>query len=147
MGLIPLIAALPAKSTVVACLFLVVPLDASQQKPKGLDLHPVEHQIVRSTNAQRARYGLQPLAIDNSLIHAARTHAQWMTRNRSLVHTHLAVAENIAMGQRTSAEVVKDWMGSPGHRANILSGSYRRIGVAAYVAVDGTIYWCQQFLP
>jgi len=70
-----------------------------------------------------------------------------MTLNRLLQHTPLPVAENIAMGQQSSQEVVNDWMRSPGHRANILSGVYRRIGVAAYRTVDGTIFWCQQFTP
>ena len=37
-------------------------------------------------------------------------------------------------------------MNSSGHRANILSPSYSKIGVAAYTANDGTVYWCQQFL-
>ena len=56
------------------------------------------------------------------------------------------MAENIAMGQRTSNEVLNSWMNSSGHRANILNRSYRRIGVAAYTTPQGTIYWCQQFL-
>jgi uncharacterized protein YkwD len=56
------------------------------------------------------------------------------------------VAENIAMGQRSSTEAVQSWMSSPGHRANILDASYTRIGVSAYRTPDGTIFWCQQFL-
>jgi uncharacterized protein YkwD len=69
-----------------------------------------------------------------------------MTNRQSLRHTHAAVAENLAMGQRTSREVVRDWMNSPGHRANILNRRHRRIGVAAFITPRGTIYWCQQFL-
>ena len=68
-----------------------------------------------------------------------------MTRNRSMVHTRRAVAENIAMGQPHSSDVVRAWMNSSGHRANILSAGHRRIGVAAFRTEGGTIYWCQQF--
>jgi uncharacterized protein YkwD len=107
----------------------------------------VEKQIVEQTNAQRARYGLPPLAVDRNLIQTARSHAAWMTNNRTLQHTTKPVGENIAMGQRSTDEAVGAWMASPGHRANILNNSYKRIGVAAYRTPDGTIYWCQQFLP
>lgn len=110
-------------------------------------LYPIEKEVIRATNAERARYGVPPLRIDRSLVQTARAHTVWMARYRTLQHTQIGVAENIAMGQRTSAEVVQSWMESPGHRANLLNPSYRRIGVAAYAAADGTIYWCQQFLP
>lgn len=108
-------------------------------------LHAIETDIVAWTNAQRTHFGLAPLAVDPSLIHSARYHAAWMTNSRSLVHTSAHVAENIAMGQPTTSQVVGDWMNSPGHRANILNPSYTRIGAAAYTAPDGTVYWCQQF--
>jgi uncharacterized protein YkwD len=122
----------------------------AEKKPaasKSKDLHEVEKQIVEQTNAQRARYGLPPLVVDRNLIHSARTHAAWMTNNRSLQHTNHPVAENIAMGQRTTDEALNSWMNSSGHRANILNGGHRRIGVAAYRTPEGTIFWCQQFLP
>jgi uncharacterized protein YkwD len=109
-------------------------------------LNSVESALVQETNATRARHGRPPLALDTSLLRSARRHAQWMTRNRSLRHTSAAVAENIAMGQSSSSEVIRDWMNSPGHRANILNSNYRRIGVAAYRGADGRIFWCQQFL-
>ncbi len=113
--------------------------------PKPLDLHPVEQNIVHYTNLQRKRHGLAPLRVDGRLMASARRHCMWMARNHVLQHTSLSVAENIAMGQRDSREAVNDWVTSPGHRANILHPGYRRIGVAAFTASDGTIYWCQQF--
>ena len=39
------------------------------------------------------------------------------------------IAENIAMGQNSAAQVVEAWMNSPGHRANILNGGYTHTGV------------------
>lgn len=116
------------------------------KKPKD-GLIEVERNIVEKTNAQRARHGLPPLVVDRTLVQSARTHAAWMTNRRTLTHTSRPVAENIAMGQRTSGEAVSSWMNSSGHRANILSRGHRRIGVAAYRTPEGTIYWCQQFLP
>ena len=116
-------------------------------KPADVNLIDVEKQMLEKTNAQRAHYGLPPLVVDRSLIQTARTHAAWMTNNQSLQHTSKSVGENIAMGQHTTDEAVNDWMASPGHRANILNSSYKRTGVAAYRTKDGTIYWCQQFLP
>lgn len=110
------------------------------------ELRPIEQNIINYTNAERSRYGLPALNMDHSLLKSARKHAEWMTRARRLAHTSQPVGENIAMGQRSSREVVGDWMASPGHRANILNGRYKRIGTAAYRTADGTIFWCQQFM-
>ena len=112
---------------------------------KELDLTPTERGIVERTNAERARYGLPPLEVDMVLVTSARSHAIWMTTYQTLQHTRQPVAENIAMGQRDSHEVVGTWMRSSGHRANILNGAFRKIGVAAYRIGEGTIFWCQQF--
>ena len=62
--------------------------------------------VVERTNAQRAQYGLPPLQVDVRLLKSARNHAAWMTNNRSMTHTTQPVGENIAMGQRSSGEVV-----------------------------------------
>jgi uncharacterized protein YkwD len=110
------------------------------------DLHAIEARIIERTNAQRVRHGLRPLMVDRRLLRSARRHAAWMTNSRSMTHTTQPVGENIAMGQRSSSEVVNTWMNSSGHRANILNAGYTKIGVAAYATPEGTIYWCQQFL-
>ena len=110
-----------------------------------LKLLQIEKNIVTYTNLQRKRYGLPPLKVDTELVKSARVHATWMTLNRTLRHTSKPVAENIAMGYPSSQSVVRGWMNSSGHRANILSRGHRRIGVAAYRTPSGTIYWCQQF--
>ena len=124
---------------------LVVKL-VTWQQTNDLDLLPIEENIVKYTNAERAKHGLAALEIDRELMESARDHASWMARNRNLVHTRRPVAENIAMGYPRSQSVVRGWMNSSGHRANILNRGYRRIGAAAYRTPSGTIYWCQQFL-
>jgi uncharacterized protein YkwD len=114
--------------------------------PAKVDLHPVEQAIIDGTNAERARYGLAPLALDPALERTARYHAAWMTNSHNLQHSSIGVAENIAWGQHSAQEAMSSWMSSSGHRANILNASYRRIGVSAYTAPDGSCFWCQQFM-
>ncbi len=139
-------------SLVVLAFPITIPNTApTETKPKAakattLELHAVEHLIIQHTNAERKRYGLAPLVADQHMVKSARTHAIWMTTRQTLTHTNQPVAENIAYGQESAAEAVRSWVNSSGHRANILSRGHRLIGVAAYVARNGRIYWCQQFL-
>jgi uncharacterized protein YkwD len=109
------------------------------------ELHPVETSVIERTNAERVRYGLRPFIVDHLLMRQARRHAAWMARAHSMQHTSAPVAENIAMGQRSGDEVVRTWMNSSGHRANILNAGYTKLGVAAYTTPEGTVFWCQQF--
>ena len=111
----------------------------------GVKLIEIEANLVSYTNNECARHGLPPLQVDKELMTTVREQASWMTRARNLVHTRRPLAENIAMGQTHSSEAVQSWMNSPGHRANILNSSHRKIGVAAYRTAEGTIFWCQQF--
>ncbi len=113
-------------------------------KAEKFELIAIEKLIVEQTNAQRARYGLAPLEVDVKLMKSARQHGIWMARNRSLQHSR-GVAENIAMGYTSTPDVMRGWMNSSGHRANMLNRGYRSLGVAAYQSSGGTIYWCQQF--
>jgi hypothetical protein len=52
--------------------------------------------------------------------------------------------ENAAEYQVTAAEVMDAWMNSEGHRENILTGYYTRIGVGC-VEIEGRCYWIQWF--
>jgi uncharacterized protein YkwD len=53
--------------------------------------------------------------------------------------------ENVAYGYDSGAAVVRAWMNSSGHRANILNGHYRAMGIGARRAADGTWYVAQVF--
>ena len=130
----------------VAILSHVAPVEDWISTPGMVVMNPIEQRIVERTNAERRRHGLPPLAVDGHLVKSARRHTAWMTRSHTLRHTTSPVGENIAMGQQSSQEAVRSWMNSSGHRANILHGGYSKIGVAAYTATDGTVFWCQQFL-
>lgn len=134
-----------AALTLSSVIGLALAAEAPQIEP-DLELLDIEKSIIQFTNLERVRYGLPELQVDNSLMKSARQHARWMTLSRRLQHTNQPVAENIAMGQPDSQSVLRSWMNSPGHRSNILNGSHRRIGVAAYQTEEGRIFWCQQFL-
>ena len=98
-------------------------------------------------NQERAKMGCVPLVMQTQLMAAARTHAKNMAEKNFFSHVGLDgstfadriraqgfrggyLAENIAAGQRTAAEVVSVWMRSKGHRANILNCRYTVTGIA-----------------
>jgi uncharacterized protein YkwD len=113
--------------------------------------------LVRATlcvlNAQRARHNLRPLRLNYRLSGAARRHSRSMARRGFFSHTspggvsfvdrirrtgYLARArswylgENIAYGSGPGSSprsIGTAWMNSPPHRANILSRSFREIGI------------------
>ena len=140
----------------------VQPAPAPQEKPaqSTSQLSAFEQQVVDLTNQERAKNGLAPLKVDLELSKVAREKSRDMSVNKYFDHnsptygspfdmmkkfgiTYRSAGENIAYGQRTPEEVVKAWMNSSGHRANILNSSFTHIGVG-YVA-EGN-YWTQQFI-
>lgn len=58
--------------------------------------------------------------------------------------TYMACGENIAYGQKTPESVMAGWMNSPGHRSNILSSKFGKVGIGYYV-INNTPYWVQVF--
>ena len=103
-----------------------------------------ESSLVNSTNGIRRDCGLQELAVSQPLMNAARTHAAWMAAHGSMTHSSGPYSENIAAGYGTPAAAMNGWYGSSGHRANLLSGSARVIGVGVAESPGGTRYWCWQ---
>lgn len=55
--------------------------------------------------------------------------------------------ENIAAGQSSAAEVVRSWLASAGHCANLMSRSFTEIGLGYAYDADSTYgrYWVQDF--
>ncbi|MCZ8535869.1 CAP domain-containing protein [Paenisporosarcina quisquiliarum] len=124
------------------------------------NISSIEQQVLTLTNQERAKAGLKALATDAALMDSARAKSADMSKNNYFSHTsptmgspfdqmkakgiqYKAAAENIAMGQQSASEVVKAWMESPGHRANIMNGNFTHIGIG-YVAQGN--YWTQQFI-
>ncbi|MGE6488737.1 CAP domain-containing protein [Paenisporosarcina sp. NPDC076898] len=128
--------------------------------PASGNVSSIEQQVLTLTNQERAKAGLKALATDAALMDSARAKSADMSKNNYFSHTsptmgspfdqmkakgiqYKAAAENIAMGQKSASEVVKGWMESPGHRANIMNGNFTHIGIG-YVAQGN--YWTQQFI-
>lgn len=140
-----------------------VPEVEPEQKPETevpSSVHSYEAKVVELVNAERAKNGLSPLTLDAELCQKARVKSQDMAENNYFSHTsptygspfdmmkklgitYRSAGENIAMGYATPEAVVRAWMNSEGHRANILSEKYTRLGVG-YVA-NGN-YWTQWFV-
>lgn len=55
------------------------------------------------------------------------------------------IGENIAAGFASPYEVMEGWMGSDGHRANIMEKQYTHIGVGVFADANGRKYWVQLF--
>jgi uncharacterized protein YkwD len=125
-------------------------------------------QILSLTNKFRQENGLAPLRLNNQLTNAAQTHTQNMALQDFVSHTGAdgslvsqrvsatgykwsLVAENIAAGYQTAADVVQGWINSPGHRANLLNASVTELGVGYYFLSNDTgnenwtYYWTQVF--
>jgi uncharacterized protein YkwD len=104
-------------------------------------------------NQQREMKGRPGLELDQYLCQYAQAHAEWMASHNNLKHSDISrlmgrystAGENIAWNQRNEEEVVKDWMNSPGHRANILNRSFTKVGFGVAYNKNGEPYWCTCF--
>lgn len=118
-------------------------------------------EILALVNAARAENGKRGLQCDPLLTRSARLHAEDMCAQNYFSHTskdgrsmgdriraegvqYRAIGENIAKGQSSSLAAHTSWMNSPGHRANILSDKYDRLGVGHAQCASGR-YWVQNF--
>lgn len=126
------------------------------------NLSSMEKEVVRLVNIERKKAGLKAFTVSNELSNVARIKSQDMAVNRYFSHTsptygspfemmksfgikYSTAGENIAKGYLSAQSVVNGWMNSSGHRANILNGSFNKIGVGAYTASNNTTYWTQMF--
>ena len=105
--------------------------------------------IVDLTNAEREKAGLNALAVDESLMDVARRRAVAIVTDYShngLREVCAMCGENIneAGAGRAAALLFNGWMGSEGHRANILRPGLTRLGVGVYI-LGGIAYATQQF--
>ena len=119
-----------------------------------------EAEVVRLVNIERSKYGLAPLSIDEGAVKVAHLRAKEIVQSFS--HTrpngnscftaaqeagvsYRYAGENIAYGYPTPEQVVNGWMNSEGHRKNILSASFSKIGIGCYES-RGVLYWSQFFI-
>jgi len=124
------------------------------RQPQNLTKKQARNAVICLVNRKRDRRGKPDLARDRRLVDAAQRHSYRMAKKNCFSHqcpgeaslltrlkkvgyivsglSRWAYGENIALGTATSGtprKIVNAWMGSSGHRANILSSTFRDIGV------------------
>ncbi len=120
-----------------------------------------EQRVVELVNEIRGQYGLPTLAYDARLDQGAEAHTAHQAAVGRMAHEGIgdgtpqdrmlvagwnwAWGENAAVGQTAPEQVVREWMASPGHRANILNGDFRFLSVGYAISADGRPYWTQSF--
>ena len=127
-------------------------------------------ELVNDARAQQRRCGRQrmsathALTLSAALTSAAATHAADMAANGFMGHRGSdgsavgvrvtragyrwrSVGENVAAGQPNAEAVVRAWLDSPGHCANLMGPQFTEMGVAFAAAAqsDLRILWAQVF--
>lgn len=117
--------------------------------------------ILSSTNVFRnTEAGLPPLSENTKLNLSAENKVKDMFKNQYFEHNspsgkgvgdlgseagydYILIGENLALGNfKDNYDLVKAWMDSPGHRANILNSHYTEIGIAVGQGkYDGRNVW------
>lgn len=107
----------------------------------------VQQEVISGTNVERTKAGVSTLKENQGLDYAAKQKLDDMFANNYWDHTgpngqtawqfisevgykYDLAGENLAKGYTTTADVVAAWMASPTHKANMLDGRFRDIGVA-----------------
>lgn len=119
--------------------------------------------IVELVNEERAKDGVAPVTLNETLTDAAMLRAEEITEQFS--HTrpdntscftvlkdynigYYACAENIAAGNSTADATMNQWVNSSGHYKNLMNATYTEIGVGVVYAPDSEYgyYWVQLFI-
>ena len=137
--------------------------------PRAMSASAAKHVTLCLLNQERADHGLRPLRENARLERAARGHSYDMVAGHFFSHSSRSgsgstarirrsgylggargwvVGENIGWGGSTLASpatMVRMWMRSPGHRANVLRSAFRDIGIGIVVGTpsdggDGATY-------
>jgi uncharacterized protein YkwD len=129
------------------------PCAAGRHTPAALSDKALTAATLCLLNRQRAAHHLRALRLDHRLTTAARRHSADMVAHRYFAHDSRSgsaftariastgwmrnrhrwtVGENLAWGsarRATPAAIVRAWMHSAGHRANLLSARFHVIGI------------------
>ena len=126
---------------------------AGAGRASGVTLSRAETALLVTLNDVRVQHGLAPFQVGTKLERAARFHSLDMLRGGYFAHgdfagrmarfgvSAAAIGENLAWGTGSygsASSIVRLWLNSPPHRANLLRPGFRRIGIAALVgSFDG----------
>jgi uncharacterized protein YkwD len=117
---------------------------AAASRSDAVTLSASERSVLAEVNAVRRSNGLRALDVDPALVRVARSYSVTMLRGNVFTHGAMgarlaasgargpAYGENLAWGTGPYAAakfVVRSWMNSPGHRANLLRPGWNRIGL------------------
>ena len=126
--------------------------DANTEK----DCYTLSYKVFEIVNQERIKAGVKPLKFNNDMYKAAMVRAKecdesfshdrpngtsCFTALKEAGVKYFSVGENIAMGYRTPADVMKGWMDSEGHRNNILNPNFTDFACGVYKSG----YWSQFF--
>ena len=107
-----------------------------------------EARLLRDLNRVRAAHGLAPLRYDPRLQRAARAHSRAMLVTQTFQHGAFGArmaqfdvkgtwtGENLAWGNGafgSAGGILRAWLASPEHRANLLRPGFTRIGIGDLV--------------
>lgn len=126
--------------------------DADTEK----DCYTLSYKVFEIVNQERIKAGVKPLKFNNDMYKAAMVRAKecdemfshdrpngtsCFTALKEAGVKYFSAGENIAMGYRTPADVMKGWMDSEGHRNNILDPDFTDFACGVYKSG----YWSQFF--
>lgn len=112
--------------------------------------------LFSAVNSERTSRGLMALAPSSCAERHAQRWAEQLASTGTFAHQSLepvldgcgamSAGENIARGSSSVAGTISAWMGSAGHRANILDPEFTHGGMATVEMVDGRRVSVQVFL-
>lgn len=139
------------------CLFAILcarPVEAaSTETVSGTCMYDEAYEVLKIVNQKRTNQGLGKLTMDKDLLAAAMLRAAELTveynhlrpnGERCFTACDKMYAENIAYGYGSAADVMSGWMGSGGHKTNIMTSEFNSIGVGCF-QMNGVLYWVQCF--
>jgi uncharacterized protein YkwD len=121
---------------------------------------PLVSGIVQAMNRDRAASGLPALNYNDQLANLGSSWAGNLAGARRLYHQDLgallqrsdfagyqSLGENLLTGpgNMSASQMESAWMGSSGHRANILAGNFSMVGVGVATSSDGRIWVAVEF--
>jgi uncharacterized protein YkwD len=130
------------------------------------EIESLEQQCMDEVNRVRKRNGLQRLMFYDELLPVAREYSRRMAEQNFFSHNDpegrsvrervdeadikwRMVGENLAYSSghvNPVAASLHGWMGSPGHRANILDPNFSLTAIGVWISENGTVYFTEIFI-
>lgn len=114
-----------------------------------------DQQLRQQANSARKAHDAKPLRFGRCLDRYAQRQANLMAKQRRMFHQNLqpvlkrckarTVGENVAHGYPSAKANTRAWMKSPGHRHNLLSRKFTRLGIGVAKDKRGHTYTVQVF--